>query len=95
MQSPALPAAVDPYRTQRDGPSTSRGFVPPEDEDTERGKGAFVFKDIAMQTCIVKYNRKGDSEHVRVANFTFVKIVRTQTWTEPGKNRHASVTWPA
>ena len=41
-----------------------------------------------MQTCIVKYNRKGDSEHVEVANFTFVKIVRTMTWTEPGKNRH-------
>ena len=63
--------------------------------DTETDKAAFEFKDIAMQTCVVKYNRKGDSEHVRVANFTFVKIVRTQTWTEPGKNRHASVTWPA
>ena len=64
------------------------------DTETE-DKAAFEFKEIAMQTCVVKYSRKGDFEHVRVANFTFVKIVRTQTWTEPGKNRHASVTWPA
>ena len=58
------------------------------DTETE-DKAAFEFKEIAMQTCVVKYSRKGDFEHVRVANFTFVKIVRTQTWTEPGKNRHA------